>query len=276
MASGNISATEFSGKSSLNAILAACAVVLCLLLGWAEIEWPQVFSAPQVKPDLSLPGFGSTGQQVVGSGFVELAKLVVAGMVGLLVASVHRHYHSDRALSRSLLQAEILLCVAGALMMIIIGNSTARALGIAGGASIIRFRTPVEDPRDTIVLFLMLGLGMSVGLGAFAVCGLATLFLCLFLAFLDRFGEERPRFLFLELVATGREFPADHVRDVLRRTVNSFEPVKTAHGNEAIVRYQVRMDQSTPLSYLTNELMQGGAAGLKSVTWEQPRKSEQG
>ena len=112
------------------------------------------------------------------SAWAELVKLVAAGLVGIMVTMVHRRYQGEKAPNRSLIQAAVLLCISGALMMIIIGNSTARALGIAGGASIIRFRTPVDDPKDAILLFIVLALGMATGLGAFAVTGLATLFLC--------------------------------------------------------------------------------------------------
>jgi hypothetical protein len=35
----------------------------------------------------------------------------------------------------------------GAMVMVIIGSSVARAFGMAGAAGIVRFRTPVEDPR---------------------------------------------------------------------------------------------------------------------------------
>src|SRR6185436_13017511 len=103
------------------------------------------------------------------SPFFELAKLVVAAVVGMLVTLVQRRYRSDRAPNPTLEQAQVLLCVSGALMMIIIGSSLARAFGIAGAASIIRFRTPVEDARDITVLFLLMGLGMAAGLGALAV-----------------------------------------------------------------------------------------------------------
>jgi hypothetical protein len=267
---------EIESRPGINKLYLAIGVLLCLLLGWAELQWPAVFSSSQATTDVSLPGFLSGGSSGFNSGFAEVLKLAVAGLVGWLLAIVHRHYYGDRIPNRSLMQAEILLCISGALMMIIIGNSAARALGIAGGASIIRFRTPVEDPRDTIVLFLMLGLGMSVGLGAFAVCGLATMFLCLFLALLARFGEDRPRVMLLDLIAASRDFPTEHVHDVLRRTVLSFEPLRMTQGAEAAMRYQIRMEQSTPLHYLTLELMAGGAAGLKSVAWEQPKKSEQG
>jgi hypothetical protein len=267
---------ETEARPNINIYFVLAGVAFCLLLGWADLQWPNFLSPPRTKADLSFPGLTSQEQQIVQYAFVDLLKLIVAALVGTLVAFVHRNYQGDRPQSRSMMQASILLCVSGALMMIIIGDSVSRALGIAGGAGIVRFRTPVEDPRDTIVLFLMLGLGMSVGLGGFAICGLATLFMCLFLAILDRFGEERPRLMFLDLVATSKDFPIQHVNDVLRRTVRSFEAMKMVQGNEAAMRYQVKMDTATPLSYLTTELMRDGDAGLKSVAWEQPKKSEQG
>ena len=67
--------------------------------------------------------------------------------------------------------AQILLCVSGAMMMVLINDSLARAFGIAGAASLVRFRTPVDDPRDAAVMFLLIGLGMASGLGAFMLAG---------------------------------------------------------------------------------------------------------
>ena len=90
-------------------------------------------------------------------------------------------------------QAQTLLCVSGAMMMIIIGNSLARAFGIAGAASIIRFRTPVDDPKDVTILFLLMGLGMSTGLGSLAVAGLGTAFLCITLLALDQVARQSAR-----------------------------------------------------------------------------------
>ncbi len=89
---------------------------------------------------------GAAGVQHVQP-FIELGKLVAAALIGILVTAVHQPSPRDRAGSRSMEQAQMLLCVSGALMMIIIGNSLARAFGIAGAASIIRFRTPVDDPE---------------------------------------------------------------------------------------------------------------------------------
>ncbi len=254
------------------------AVLLCVCLVGASQAWPQYFSQTRSAPDLGLGSiFGaatpSRDAPIFESAWAELVKLVAAGLVGIMVTMVHRRYQGEKAPNRSLIQAAVLLCISGALMMIIIGNSTARALGIAGGASIIRFRTPVDDPKDAILLFIVLALGMATGLGAFAVTGLATLFLCVFLAFLDRFGEVKPRTLSLDLVAVGQQFPLDHVQSVLRGEVDFFEAQRVAQGNEAAMRFLVKVGSSTSLAWISDKLMAGGAGGLKSVSWEPVKKS---
>jgi len=116
----------------------------------------------------------------------DLIKLGAALIVGFVVTSVYRRYTISKKDPDAMTQAQILLCVSGALVMLIIGDSVARALGIAGGASIIRFRTPVKDPKDSIILFLMLALGMACGLGAYWAAGLGTAFLSGTIIWLNR------------------------------------------------------------------------------------------
>ena len=240
----------------------------------ASLAWGQ-----QPSPAGSDPSFlqllqGGAAASDVTSPWLELAKLVTSAVIGLVVTSVHRHYQRERAPTRALLQAEVLLCVSGALMMIIIGNSAARALGIAGGASIIRFRTPVDDPKDAILLFLLMGLGMSAGLGSFAVCGLGTVFLCLFLVLLDRFGEQKPRIVTLDVISASKEFPMEHVGHVLRVETDSFEVVKLTQGNEATAKFSVKIPAEKSLTYMSGLLMGDGTKGIKSVGWDQ-KKADQ-
>jgi hypothetical protein len=216
-------------------------------------------------------GFDTAGPPTFHPLF-ETSKLVFAAVIGAVVMAVHRHYPGDKPISRSLAQAQVLLCVAGALMMIIIGNSLARALGIAGGATIVRFRTPVEDPKDTTVLFLLLGLGMASGLGSFGVAGLGAAFLCACLALLDFVGERKPRSMILEMVASGSEFPTEYVSRLLSAYRIRCEPREVDAGKKATVRYLCHLDPDTPLQRLSEQLMDPAASGLKSVVWESPKR----
>ena len=208
--------------------------------------------------------------------FADLLKMIVACVVGMLVTAVHVRFHGERPVPRSLRQAQVLLCLAGAVVMIIIGNSVARAFGVAGAAGIVRFRTPVEDPKDTTLLFLLVTLGMACGIGQLALAGLGALFLCAVLAALDRLGESSGRKMILSAVASGSEFPEQHVHKVLGSTVDFYEVREVIRGSEAIVKYFVLLSPTAPLSWLSSQLMADGTAGLKSVTWQEPGKKGNG
>ncbi len=247
---------------------AASGAAFCLALVWGGTTG---FDPGAVAP----PDFAGANDSPLPltNPFLSLIKLVVAALIGMLVTVVHRPVSRDKPHTRSMEQAQVLLCVSGAIVMIIIGNSIARAFGIAGAASIIRFRTPVEDPKDITILFLLMGLGMAAGLGAFAVAGLATAFLCVLLLVLDRLpSDQRPREMMVELVADGRDFPVVHVESVFARNGVIFEPRDVSQGTESAVKYHVALDRRLSLEDLSAQLT-AGASAIRSVVWKNPKKS---
>ena len=171
-------------------------------------------------------------------------------------------------------QAHVLLCVAGALTMILIGDSVARAFGIAGAASIIRFRTPVDDPRDITVLFLLMALGMAAGLGLFAVAGVGTLFLGACLMVMDRANAGAPRSVKVALVAQGKTFPTAHVSRVFAHHGVTVAPLEIFKGETATARYRAMLAADLSIEQLSTDLLNGaeGADSLKSVSWEASKK----
>jgi anti-anti-sigma factor len=203
-----------------------------------------------------------------------LLRLLVAAAIGLLITAVHRPYVTDRPMGRSMQQAQILLAVAGAMIMIIIGNNVARAFGIAGAASIIRFRTPVEDPKDVTILFLLMALGMSAGLGFYGVAGMGTAFLCLFLIALDRVGGQKARTMRLDVLAEGKEFPTAYVQSIFVRNRIAFETKEVALGDKMKVRYHVSIPAAAALEDLGAQLMGDGRSGVKGISWEPVKERE--
>jgi hypothetical protein len=244
-------------------------VALCILLFVAGHFWREVLKTGDVPGIFSAEG-GSVRLPTLHHPLFESLKLVAAFFVGLTVTVVHRTVGHAPSFSPSMERAQILLCVSGALMMIIIGDSLARAFGIAGAASIIRFRTPVDDPQDTIVLFLSLGLGMACGLGAFGIVGLGTAFICGVLMYLA--GPQLPRKMTLTIVAATQEFPATHVLEVLQRHRITAEIQEMTQGTTPGIAYRVQLDPQLPLEHVSDELRANPA--ILSVGWELPRKKK--
>jgi anti-anti-sigma factor len=250
--------------------IAVLGTLLCGALVWTGLRWPT-----------ELIGIGDAIDQLTGGKkapaipvhqfqpFIALLKLVAAVLIGILVTSIHQPNTRERP--GSLEQAQTLLCVAGAMMMIIIGDSVARAFGVAGAAGIIRFRSPVDDTKDATILFLLMGLGMATGLGAFAVSGLGTAFLCITLLTLERVSGQKARVMSVEIQASGRDFPTAHVESIFARNYIQFEPREISQSDDVSVKYRTWLDPRASLEDLSVQLMSNGA-GVKSVAWEHPKR----
>jgi anti-anti-sigma factor len=236
------------------------------------LVWPDLGLGSTAAPAADLPFPTTEGGVVLAHPLQELAKLVASAIIGMLVTVVHRQYRAERGPNPTMDQAQVLLCVAGALMMILIGNSVARAFGIAGAASIIRFRTPIEDARDITILFILMGLGMAAGVGAFAVAGLGTLFLCGLIPLLNVFSTDRPRTMQVEIVAEGRELPTAHVHQVFAVNGIVFEPREVSQGDEATARYFTTLKPTDSLEDLSAQLIGDGKCGIKHVSWSSPKR----
>jgi hypothetical protein len=200
-------------------------------------------------------------------------KLASAAIIGVLITAVQRHTRGERTMSPSMEQAQVLLAVAGALMMLIIGDSLARAFGLAGAAAVIRFRTPVEDPRDVTVLFLLMGLGMACGLGLLPLAGLGTAFLAVCLFLLSRLEASAERCMKVAVIGNGTPISVEHVERVFAQHHVALEPLEITNGESAVMRYRARMPRAQSLDALSAQLLNGGTTGIKSVTWEAPKKS---
>jgi len=113
-------------------------------------------------------------QQILGqvppiNGQEALRNLLLALALGLCVAVLHRATNFRSKPSPALLSALALLPPIGSMVMMVIGNSLARAFSLVGALAIIRFRTRLRSPWDISFVFLSLTLGVACGVGAHEV-----------------------------------------------------------------------------------------------------------
>ena len=103
--------------------------------------------------------------QPLASWGVLMVRILLAMLVGFLVAAIYRFTLGSRKETRTMPSTLVLLCLLIALVTMVIGNSVARAFGLVGALSIVRFRTVVEDTRDTAFVIFAVVMGMAIGAG---------------------------------------------------------------------------------------------------------------
>ncbi|HEX5751479.1 MAG TPA: DUF4956 domain-containing protein [Archangium sp.] len=133
----------------------------------------------------------TSGVSHPGAG-VMLPRLMAAVLIGTVLALRPWRLLTRKALPKAeMMQAQVLLCTAAAVITAVIGDSTAKAFGLVGLGSFVRFRSGLKDPRDAAILFLMIGLGMACGHGSLELAGVGTAFVAALLLVLD-FFEKAP------------------------------------------------------------------------------------
>ena len=122
-----------------------------------------------------------------------LVSILLAFALAQAVASVYMRTFRGLSYSRTLVQAMALASIVTCMLMLAIGNSIAAGIGIAGGLSIIRFRTTMRDPRDMVFVFTALAAGIASGLQAYAaaITGTAVFLVAALALDFTAFGARR-------------------------------------------------------------------------------------
>jgi uncharacterized membrane protein YhiD involved in acid resistance len=171
-------------------------------------------------------------------------------------------------------QTQILMAVVAGAMMMVVGDSAARAFGIFAAASLVRFRTNIRDPKEITVLLVCLGVGLAAGVGRWDMAVILTLFVLLTLAILE-FFEQSQVVRSMEVCVGTRD--VDQTNDVLKQLFERYgfdselRQLDRQDEDEPLgkIVYLVNLDTKVSTSKLSDEIISADRENIDSVEWEQ-------
>ncbi len=169
----------------------------------------------------------------------------------------------------AVIQTQVVLSVVGAVIMLVVGASLARAFGILGAANLVRYRAKIDDPKDAAVMLVALAVGLATGVGVYLVAAISTVFILALLWGLESF-EPAPMKSFL-LKVSGPEVAErrEELEQLMRRQRVLFEIRST--GGDALA-YQVELPARKRTDQVADAIIAlAGEAGT-TVEWETPKK----
>jgi hypothetical protein len=104
---------------------------------------------------------------------------VWAFLLSSIIAITHKLTFTGDYYPKNFFQSLVLGAVVTTLVMMAIGDSLARGLGVFGAMAIIRFRTRIDDPRDVLFLFAALSTGLAIGVYGFTISFVGAILFCL-------------------------------------------------------------------------------------------------
>ena len=111
-----------------------------------------------------------------------IANILVALICGFGISVFYRWSYKGLSYSATFTVSLVMLTMITSIVIMVIGNNLARAFGMVGAMSIIRFRTAVKDATDLMFIFFSLAIGLACGVKLFSVALFGTISVgCIFM-----------------------------------------------------------------------------------------------
>jgi len=198
-----------------------------------------------------------------------LLSLLLAFVLGQVLAWVYYVTHSGLSYSRSYVQSLILITVVISMVMTVIGNNIITAVGLMGALAIVRFRNIIKDTRDIAFIFCSLVVGMATGSHRYltAIMGTVVLTLIIIYLYFTDFGAHEPHNGFLRFSLRGAIGPDHPIPTILRRFCGNFALISaqdTGFGGPAEYAYQLMIRSTSRNEELLSELEK--IDGIESIS----------
>jgi hypothetical protein len=221
--------------------------------------------APHATDALRFDGDAFIDELIAGG-----ISLPIAAALGAALALRPRRKGTP-ARQPAVVQTQIVLAVVGALIMLVVGASLARAFGIVGAANLIRYRSKIDDPKDAVVMLCALAVGLASGVGLYGLALFGTVFLVLALWIIEGF-EPQTRIFELSVKLGDRTAQLrPRVEAVLRRFKAEYE---LRGQSEEEVSYQVTAPLELHTDRVSNALTALVATGKGAVEWKEKPKTK--
>ena len=241
----------------------------------AQSAAPQQPAAQSAQPSAPAPaGEPFEAQELLedfrtGLGHAAV-RLPIAALLGTALALRPRRAGSPRR-DAAVIETQIVLAIVGALIMLVVGASLARAFGIAGAANLIRYRAKIEDPKDAVVMLSALSVGLASGVGLFGIAAVGTGFLVLTLLIIEGFETHVRTFLVTVKLGEGTSNRRAAVERILQRAKTVFE-LRTTADDELI--YLVNAGASVKTEELSAALSALAPKDEKTqIEWKEEKKA---
>ena len=194
---------------------------------------------------------------------------VAAGLAGVLALRPRRKGTPRR--QAPVIQTQIILSVVGAVVMLVVGTSLARAFGIVGAAGLVRYRAKIEDPKDAGVMLATLAVGLAAGVGLWMLALFATVFILAMLWVIESFEPKAKQLFLLTVKAKTPADAKEKIEGLLERS--RIEWSVRAAGDDQLA-YEVRLPFDKKTDRITAAMLKLDPENISAVEWDEKKEKK--
>jgi hypothetical protein len=167
------------------------------------------------------------------------------------------------------IQTQIILAIVGAVVMLVVGASLARAFGIVGAAGLVRYRAKIEDPKDAGVMLSTLAVGLATGVGLWMLAIFATVFILVVLWIVESFEPTATQVFTLKVGAKEPDRLKPQIEELLRKYRLGYE-LRSVSTSE--LHYEVHVPLARKTDRLSKIILKLHSDNVTAVEWEEKKE----
>ena len=194
-----------------------------------------------------------------------MLSLLAAFVMGVFILCIYRATFRGVLFSKGYAFSLVLLAMVTALVIRTISSNLALSLGMVGALSIVRFRTAIKDPVDTVFMFWAITCGIMAGAGLYLIGSLACVAVGALYFVLTKLYQrsKAPYLLVIRFEPRAADAIDDAVRELPRHRLKS--RTVTSHGAE--VSYEISLSDDQ-LSTVNRFMAMDGVLDASLVSYE--------
>jgi len=191
---------------------------------------------------------------------------IAAGLACVLALRPRRKGTPQR--QAPVIQTQIILAVVGAVVMLVVGSSLARAFGIVGAAGLVRYRAKIEDPKDAGVMLSTLAVGLAAGVGVYLLAIFATVFILGLLWIVESFEPKATQTFTLKVTAKDPDRLKPQIEKLLSQYKLGFE---LRGASKEDLHYEVKIPLNRKNHRLSDLIQKIDPENISAVEWEEKK-----
>jgi hypothetical protein len=226
---------------------------------------PDAFPAPAAEGVHTPP----RAEQLDQLGHAAARLPIAAGLACILAMRPRRRGTPHR--QTHVVHTQIILAIVGAVVMLVVGSSLARAFGIVGAAGLVRYRARIDDPKDAGVMLSTLSVGLAAGVGLWMLAIFATIFVMIVLWIVESFEPKATTLFALTVKAKDPAVFKPKLEQILQRSKLEHE-LRTESKEE--LAYDVRVPVDRKTDRVSKQILSLDPDNTTAVEWEQKKEKK--
>ena len=191
--------------------------------------------------------------------------MLAALFISIIIYITYRITYTGVSYNNKFAITNLIILLIATVLMMMISSNIAISLGMVGALSIVRYRTAIKDPNDTLFLFWSIVEGLCVGAQMLKMAAISTLFIAIVVIIANYIGFFRKKYL---IIVRGDQVSAQKEIEVLIKQLypNKQNQIRTSTVQENNFEMVIEICAKTPINNNTIDKIRH-IAGVRSINW---------